>query len=625
MPALQGLQRLKWAIVFWSAPVVVGWNGERCEVGEEFVDSSSLLQQFVGREEAHTLQLLKKLTSPGDESQSPCSCAVTHHNELPLLGGAERDPEARFFYELGTLEHISQIDDRRASGDPSLAQAQKCLYCDAVEMIDTSMNTSIGSISGMQLLVDDFLIESSNGLARFLNSASDEGEVHPCPEGTRSVTDVVHNGSHFLMLCDGSNDGGRMKVGISSSDDGENWHTQQTEGLDAFGLSRSSGDVARWCWFWDDGAETARYMVSLPCQPGKSQIGAMCIASSADGISWSDHGVIGTPFQLGDQACLTIGETSSSLDLLTTAAFASKHGQSAIKGILVADVAREAFRTGLSSGEVPFTIRKQWYLGRFGTLEQYRRQSLGLLQSMHGGVRFGLLQLHEWPWLKSGCDASKSTCNTEMKEFVARHFNRTDFVQPYLLTSRDGIHYNFQWVYNENPLHLGQSPSDNTVLSASSMITTRGHHHFFFTSSPDQRGVHQTLHDTFQLARVPQDRLSGLQPKPEMPGLSSMSGPHGEMLTRPFTLPQGARNIVFNAALPDGSSMFVDILPVDTPEASIEALGRWKGPIDAIDSLWVSLAGLQIQGALRLRIKLTRGARLYGFAPSESEEALSVL
>eukprot|EP00971_Amphidinium_carterae_P183095 3633194-Amphidinium_carterae.2 len=53
-------------------------------------------------QEAHTLQLLKKLTSPGDESQSPCSCAVTHHNELPLLGGAERDPEARFFYEHGT-------------------------------------------------------------------------------------------------------------------------------------------------------------------------------------------------------------------------------------------------------------------------------------------------------------------------------------------------------------------------------------------------------------------------------------------------------------------------------------------------------------------------------------------
>eukprot|EP00971_Amphidinium_carterae_P098214 1943086-Amphidinium_carterae.2 len=50
------------------------------------------------------------------------------------------------------------------------------------------------------------------------------------------------------------------------------------------------------------------------------------------------------------------------------------------------------------------------------------------------------------------------------------------------------MHVDMWKVYNENPLHLGQSPSDNTVLSASSMITTRGHHHFFFTSSPDQRG-----------------------------------------------------------------------------------------------------------------------------------------
>eukprot|EP00971_Amphidinium_carterae_P183094 3633194-Amphidinium_carterae.1 len=53
------------------------------------------------------------------------------------------------------------------------------------------LNTFLKSMTaGPQ--VDDFLIESSNGLARFLNSASDEGEVHPCPEGLQACLLSAH-------------------------------------------------------------------------------------------------------------------------------------------------------------------------------------------------------------------------------------------------------------------------------------------------------------------------------------------------------------------------------------------------------------------------------------------------
>merc|ERR1712217_579723 len=130
------------------------------------------------------------------------------------------------------------------------------------------------------------------------------------------------------------------------------------------------------------------------------------------------------------------------------------------------------------------------------------------------------------------------------KRFTKHNLPR-DSVLPYLATSRDGIHWNWNWVYAQKPMPLGAEYDWGYVQAAHQFITWRGFHWLYFSANAKEHLARWRGEEDIWLAKYPQDRLIGLSPT---------ARGTGTVVTKPFLWPAEATALYVNVEVPAGSS-----------------------------------------------------------------------
>merc|ERR1712183_1117534 len=148
----------------------------------------------------------------------------------------------------------------------------------------------------------------------------------------------------------------------------------------------------------------------------------------------------------------------------------------------------------------------------------------------------------------------KEKWETLMKEPFA-----LDSVKTYLATSRDGIHFNWAFLYAGLPLPLGarglasgrgRKIPYNYVQTANQFVTHKGYHWVYYSANKDDHFNRWGGKESIWLAKYPADRFSGLAPIDESQGV---------VKTKPFIWTNYSIALVINIALGDGSSCAVEL------------------------------------------------------------------
>merc|ERR1711920_1022366 len=110
---------------------------------------------------------------------------------------------------------------------------------------------------------------------------------------------------------------------------------------------------------------------------------------------------------------------------------------------------------------IPWKLKNSWYFDHFGKLEKYERASYSHARTFYAGVYLGVSIIYEWPWL-SHC---RPKWDSVWRDYAAHtgHLPKIDALVPYLATSRDGVSFDFKWIYARQPLPLGGNSSFNIV------------------------------------------------------------------------------------------------------------------------------------------------------------------
>ena len=246
--------------------------------------------------------LMLALAVHGESIPEPrCEC-----NERSLVPIAGDNPGVN---ELAT-ELARQIAtyDRRKFGPRNktvMPHLSECTTCTVMEDLH-SHPKHLGVLTGKQLLIDDYLLSSAKGIARFLKRPVEHGKPvlsasqpweHNGEFGFGFPGSVNHNGTHFLMhYIPGRpkpSDGCGPEACLKRLCDTESGH-QNAPCLDCHGengqcvVQAREGDAAKMC--------TGRNGLTTcwKCEPRRNRTqtpGAKCsgflaIAVSKDGINW---------------------------------------------------------------------------------------------------------------------------------------------------------------------------------------------------------------------------------------------------------------------------------------------------------------------------------------------------
>ena len=148
--------------------------------------------------------------------------------------------------------------------------------------------------------------------------------------------------------------------------------------------------------------------------------------------------------------------------------FGTQGGWREIRGVQVVEMkTRLRDYSGSPAHSIPVSKRLgSYYLDRLGKLERFRRQIYSLTWTRHGdGLWLGLMTVIEW---------AKDLTEVEGGQLPA--FER-DTASIYLVTSRDGVHVNDEWVYAHRPLlpkgKLQQEWNSGFQLAANHIVTNK--------------------------------------------------------------------------------------------------------------------------------------------------------
>lgn len=241
------------------------------------------------------------------------------------------------------------------------------------------------------------------------------------------------------------------------------------------------------------------------------------------------------------------------------------------------------------------------YLDRIRA-EALRRQIYAMTDWVYEGVHFALMAVLEYP-----TDVSEGI----QTDHVTRHERSIENF--YIATSRDGIGWNFHWIYAGQPLvPRGLARSwDKDMLFPTTQIVTQGDKHWIYYGGNNERhgaaekGVWFVRHGGIGLAWLRLDGFVAL----------AADGTDGLVTTRPFRL-EGKR-LELNLDARGGTARVAVLDAAGQPIPGFEpaAATRRQG----VDSLrfqptWKNHADLSaLQGqTVRLQIHLDR-ARLYAF------------
>ena len=526
-----------------------------------------------------------------------------------------KDPRARPDWVIVTLGH-----NERCTSCEQDAGLQQSLH--GSEVIDIGGRT--------QLLVDDWAVHSWQNVARVLEPpqekrafdirTSDENQ-YGCPCSSMETED----GRVTLIY-----NGGDVHARRTSADGVTDWSDPEPvliHGRPAFGNHDSelgTLDVVPTPSLPSRNPSAGRQkLLYLGGYQGKS--GTACIASSSDGRAFdtmasthdvnsgsqhwdrltcqgSVHSALG---RAGDTYVHLLVDQARQRELVWYRNdFGTPGGWREIRGIRVAEL-NQRF-ADIDNGTETTEIKKlhaSWYLDRLGKLEHFRRQAYAVTLTPYSeDLWLGLMTVIEW---------AKDVEEPRGDDLPA--FER-DTLSVYLVTSRDGVHIDCEWVYARQPLlpkdGLTQADWDGGMLMPGVQLMTREHEHRMYFEGRAKTHHEHRWGGRAQMgtATWPRDQLVGIQPAhPDAVGL---------LVTKSFRPDEGGLRLVVDVTTcgsqilvevwMDGHSVagrsFADALPVTGISGSVMA--GWQGG-----------QGLAVpqSATVQLRFKLTGAAKLYAF------------
>ena len=258
----------------------------------------------------------------------------------------------------------------------------------------------------------------------------------------------------------------------------------------------------------------------------------------------------------------------------------------------------------ITSDRPPITemLKDPQYLKRVRQ-EALRRQIYVMTDSIYQGVHFGLMAVLEYP-----TDVSEGV----ETDHVTRHERSVE--NYYFATSRDGVHWNFHWVYAGQPLvpRGGAGAWDKDMIFPTSQIVTHDDRHWIYYGGNNERhgaaekNVWFVRQGGIGLAHLRLDGFVALEAGKEQ----------GYVVTKPFKL--DGKQLELNVDASGRGRVRVEMLDAaGSPIAKFS--GKNAADYQGVDKIrhppaWKGRADLSdlVGQIVRLRIHLTN-ARLYAF------------
>lgn len=550
-----------------------------------------------------------------------------------------KDPRLQPSDIVVTTDHMSTCTS--CEHDAGLKAAQH-----PSEQIDIAQRT--------QLLVDDWPIRSWQNVVRFLERPEEKRQVpvaarqdprFGCPCSTYETPD----GKVALAYSSGPHDPDpevdlNNKYSFRVSADGKTgWSREQVIDVNRHpflgtitlvGPTAAGGGNGSLPARGKPASSALKYLAGYEGYRGRS-----CIAGSADGVHFMNLGSAADEREGED--CL-----ESSNSVLARAGdtyiepvvdhkrqkeyviyrhdFGTAYGWREIRGVQVVELSTRFAEIGASAAKTEIEkVHARWYFDRLGKLERYRRHIYCVtLTPYDEDLWLGLLTVIEWA--KDGSEPTDPS----------RPALERDTLNVYLITSRDGIHIDHEWMYAHRPLlpkkGLKQSDWDSGLtMPAAQILTRKGEHRVYFEARPGYIR-HEDRYRGFDnqakmgTASWQRDRLAGLKPAhPEAVAI---------VTTKPFVL--AGSSVRLNADTSDcGSSIMVEVLTAAgeavrgrafgdaTPFAdasSAEHEVTWGEHVYLLSSSAQLKAPIMRGDSIILRFHLTGGAKLYAFRISEA-------
>lgn len=490
------------------------------------------------------------------------------------------------------------------------------------ETIDVGLRT--------QLLVDDWTVQDWQNVVRFLERPKDKGKVSVaarmdtrfgCPCSSLETADgkvklVYSSGPHRTGDFDLNN---RYSYRVSADGLG-GWTDEQRVQVNQNAFLGTITFVA-------NGSLPGRNKPSssaLPHLAGYEGIrGRACFASSTDGIeywnidSWRDRQVGHDCFGQANSALARAGDTyiQPLVDFKRQREimwyrhdFGTSYGWREIRGVNVVELNHRFadIRDADSATQIAKT-HATWYFDRLGKLERFRRHIYtATLTPYNEDLWIGLMGVIEWPK-----DVS------EPRGGGLPPFER-DTLNVYLISSRDGVHIDHEWVYAHQPLlpkdGLVQSDWDAGFIMPGAQLMTREHEHrMYFEARP---GIHHESRYRDNIAKMgtaawARDRLAGIR--------LAHTDAIGKMTTKYFRLEGSRVRLVVDTTICNShikvevcdvngravpSRTFSEAVPITGVSGSVEASWR-EGPL--------LTPAVTPGNVVQLRFQLSGGAKLYAF------------
>lgn len=503
-----------------------------------------------------------------------------------------------------------------------------------------------------QLLVDDLVVERWSNLVRFLNSPIERRPVLRAPAPSVGGVPQLRFGCPCSVVRDATG------YRLWHTANGQAKQTRVNDKFDVTGLRQpstfvrhSSDGLSGWSEpvpVTLDGKETTGTFAATSGMgaPGSRFVAGYegnraraCLASSVDGTKWvtmagkavgrrrmpdcwdNSHSFLG---RAADTYVQPLSEPEPMVWYRRD--FGTPGGWREIRGVHIVSLGSELPEIAAGAGPRNQTVRSSWYLDRLGKLERFRRQIYSvLLTPMGDSLWLGLMTVIEWPK-----DMSEPTGN----ESAAPERDTTNV---YLVTSRDGIHIDDEWIYAHRPLipkgRLWRDWDGGFVLPAAQIVTDETSHRVYYEARSGSR--HEERFDrpgTIAMASWDRDRLVGVR--------AAHEGVDASLTTKAFEL--RSLFVVLNADTSEScSSIAVEVLEA-TLGKPLPGLGLSTAvPLQGVSAtrataLWrvgdkkkaaAALRTKEVGGMLprkllgqqvKLRFNLHGGAKLYGFAIANS-------
>ena len=430
-----------------------------------------------------------------------------------------------------------------------------------------------------QLLVDDYVIAETSGLARTLGKVTKRNGGQPVFDGNFYGT-VLYDEGKFKLWYRGD------PYGYAESTDGLHFRRiSKLVGLDPAHRNSAS--------FYIDPHETDpahRYKVCYAyLRPH-----AAALAYSADGIHWKpyNHGKPVTHRAADTYNQILWDEEARVYRMFTRTDFRRPPDGLEVRG------ARDMINPDIKADPTNWRTVREWKFGKGVTDEVYRRQIYALTDWIYEGVHFGLMSVYEFI-------PKPGTPYDSRPDLVKRHDH--DVVNFYIGTTRGNAMWDLSWVYADKPL-IQRGPDSSfdkdMIYPASEIITHDDTHWIYYNGYPERHGVGDRGKYGIGLATLKLDRFIGRRASGEQPG---------SLVTRPFKL--AGTKLQLNVSATAGR------IRVEVLDAQRNPLPGFSGSAapwqPAVDSLrwqpqWkTNLAPLRGK-LIRLRFQL-ENASLYAF------------